>query len=377
MRIDEAKRNLAKQIERGREQEATRVAQMRLHLYFTGRSHRLFTQTAGEMQAALLKVSAKNDPIDAGAALRIQGEAATIFRDAFTRWVGAFQQARMISLAIPFGGLALTAGRVWEQAGKLEEAASPIDGGVFDPQLRTLLQAGSTHIYADGMDLSARIWNLEQASLRMINDQVMAALQRGDSAWELAKALESQLGAGQDCPRWTEERLYNLTKRDIARGNLTGLLSGGECSGAGVSYNALRMARNEIQIAHQAATDAVFAQIPWIEEEQIILSKQHPALGCECERVTSGGRDGAGIYPKGSISLPLHPQCLCQKLGLQPPDGEFTQRLRGWVRGETAWPAMDSFHERFAGQSDSAPAAILLGMWTFGGADSLLRSLGL
>lgn len=380
MILDEASKKLVKKIEPGRVQQAEQVALMRLHLFFTGESHKLFGQAAREIQSAVLETGGRDGTLDAMAALRIQGNATEIFRDAMTRWVTAFQQARAISAGLAFGGLAVQVEEVRNlladplPKGSLSEG---ITAGVFDPQVQAILQAGATHIYADGMNLSARIWNLEQMSLDSINREVMGALQRGNSAWELAKRLEGQLGAGKGCPRWTEDRLYGLTKTDIATGNLTGLLSGGECAGQGVSYNALRMARNEIQTAHQAATDQVFAQIPWIEEERIVLSKSHPKLACECERVTSGGRDGQGIYPKGEIRLPLHPQCLCQKLGVQPPAEEFTKNLRGWMRGEQTWPAMDQFHEQTRGVSINDPVATLLGVWVFGGRDALLGSLGL
>ena len=61
------------------------------------------------------------------------------------------------------------------------------------------------------------------------------------------------------------------------------------CAGQGVAYNALRLARNEIQVAHGLATDSLFAKMPWVEKEAINLSPSHPAIGCACEDVVVNG----------------------------------------------------------------------------------------
>ncbi len=110
-----------------------------------------------------------------------------------------------------------------------------------------------------------------------------------------------------------------------------------------MAYNALRMARNEIQIAHHMATDRMFAAMPWVEKEQIVLSPSHPSIGCECEEIVVGGERGEGIYAKGEIILPVHVQCLCFKIAVLMPADEFVRKLRGWMRGEAAWPAMDEY----------------------------------
>jgi len=246
--------------------------------------------------------------------------------------------------------------------------------GVFEDQLRVILDMAGQRIYSDGMTLSSRIWRLEQQSLDGINRLVMQGLQEQWSAWDLAKKLEGYLGAGRDCPRWTRTRLYGLSKAAIASGDKTGLKSGDECAGQGVSYNALRMARNEIQTAHHLATDQVMGQIPWIEQEKINLSGGHPALGCDCEKVVVGGDNLDGVYPKGMIQLPLHVQCMCYKTAVQMPQDEFAGKLGGWMRGEQSWSAMDQFADYLslpAGDLLVASfaadwAARALGTWIFG-----------
>jgi len=121
-----------------------------------------------------------------------------------------------------------------------------------------------------------------------------------------------------------------------------GLLSGKSCDGSGVSYNALRLARTEIAKMHALATDKMMAAQPWVEKEQVHLSAAHPEHD-ECDDVVEGGENGEGIYPKGEIELPIHPNCFCYKTAVLMDQKEFTSRLRGWMRGETEWVGLDQY----------------------------------
>jgi hypothetical protein len=181
---------------------------------------------------------------------------------------------------------------------------------VYDPQLKAVLDAAAQRMYGDGLTLSDRIWRLDLESRNGIKRTVLNGVANGDSAWNIAKDLETYLGANEDCPRWTSTRLSKLTPTDrmVSRRGLVVSVLGTPCESKGVAYKALRLARNEIQIAHQRATDDIWGNVPWLEQEQVMLSPDHPPIGCECEDVVAGGEDGEGIYPKGEITLPLHVQ---------------------------------------------------------------------
>lgn len=364
---------------------AEQAALMRMQMFVTGETHRILSETAAKITQRLLKAG-EGESVDAALAFQVQNDAAMIWKETLTdAWLPMIETLRREAASLAFGSLAVIFRGVAEQMEKLtaetrktrkpvfEEA---VVEGVFAPQLNLLVQAANERIYQDGLTLSARIWKFDRDTQEGINRILMQGVQDGSSAWELAKKLENFLGANQDCPRWTATRLYRLTKTDIALGNKTGLARSEDCAGQGVAYNALRMARNEIQAIHHMANDAQMAQIPWIEKEQIVLSAAHPPLGCVCETVVAGGEGGQGIYPKGEIVLPLHVGCLCFKIGMQPPAEDFTARLRGWMRGEQSWPAMDAFSNRYgSGVSASDPLAIALGVWLFGGKDDILGRL--
>lgn len=370
---------------------AEQTALMRLQMFLTGETHRILSEMAAKITRRLLK-SGEGETVDAGLAFQIQGEAAMIWRETMTEsWLPLMQALRREAASLAFGSLAVQINSMLGQVGKILTTETQIPrrtrrksfhfeeavvDGVFSPQINLLIQAANQQIYTDGLILSPRIWKFEQESLDGISRIIMQGVQDGSSAWDLAKKLEKYLGANSDCPRWTATRLYRLTKTDIALGNKIGLVRSEDCAGQGVAYNALRLARNEIQRIHHMANDAQMAEIPWIEKEQIVLSAAHPPLGCECETVVAGGEGGQGIYPKGTISLPLHVGCLCFKLGLQPDRKEFTSRLRSWMRQEEAWPAMDEFASRYGGGvSANDSTAIALGVWIFGDQKDILGRL--
>jgi hypothetical protein len=359
------------------------IALMRQHLFLTGETHRILMAASDEICKRLMR-GAKDEPITSVQAFGVMSAASEILNDAMmTDWLPTFQALRKEAGSLAFGTLAVQVNWLAGQSEKAAKTESKITDGVFDDQLAVLMNAASNRVLQDGLDLSSRIWQLNKKSLDGINRLVMEGLQGQWSAWDLAKKLEGYLGAGKDCPRWTRIRLYGLSKGAIASGDKTGLKSGDECAGQGVAYNALRMARNEIQAIHHMATDQVMGMIPWIEQEKINLSGAHPALGCECESVVAGGEAGDGVYPKGTISLPLHVGCLCYKTAVQMDREQFTDNLRGWMRGEQSWGAMDQFAEYVGLPSGELAGANLsnsmicqaLGVWIFGKENDVLGRL--
>lgn len=338
------------------------TALARLHLRFTGDVHALLLDLLEKLQLKLLQHADEDGVIPPNAASTISDLAAIAWREAFNQFETRFYEVRRDAAWLAFSTIAVHHeyffGLVDEDTlgeSLLSEADpvatfmvgdTPLQVGAetfFEPQLKELLDVTAERVYSDGFKLSQRIWRLDQDGLATIQGIIRETIAEGDSAWNAAKRLEVALGAGQDCPRWTSTRLGKLTKADIAAGNTTGLIRGHPCASKGVSYNALRLARNEIQIAHAAATDVVFGRLPWVEFEKVNLNPQHPDIDCQCPDVANGGKNGDGVYPKGTISVPLHIQCGCFKTAVLMKDDDFVKSLRGWMRSESKWPAMDTY----------------------------------
>lgn len=352
--------------------KASFKASLRLQIFFTGRTHELMLEYGKQAQAILLKHGNDEGVLDGTHGFRAQSDLLKAWGDTWKMWNDEFVAARREAVSIPFGVMAVRHERLvrplTEDGGRITEA---IDGGVFKPQLTMLLNVAADYFYGDSLNLSDRIWRVERETRDGINKVLMQGIADGDSAWNIAKKLETFLGANEDCPRWTSTRLYGRTASDKAAGDTTGLLSGNACDGRGVSYNALRLARTEIQKAHALATDKVLAAQPWVEMEQCNLSASHPETD-ECDDVAAGGEKGDGVYPVGTIAYPLHPHCFCYKTAVLTSSTDFSERMNGWLKGES-WPEMDSYAEDIgwgSGSGDPAPTlmsnALSLAVWLFG-----------
>lgn len=366
----------------GRVWQTQQKAVLRIHLYVTGETHRLLLEFGNTARAIVGRVAGADGVLDGLGLVKAKQSIALEWKRTFDEWRSLFETVRTAAVSLPFGTLAVyqqqwvkpivdktvDERRTTQNAGRrMQEAKTAIDF-VFNPQLKALREAADKRIYQDGLKLSQRVWNLQQDALKGINATLDTGVANGMSALDIAKELEQWLGAGQDCPRWTTTRLYGLTKKDIASGDRAGLKSGGDCAGQGVAYKALRLARNEIQAIHHMATDHVMAVMPWVEGEQIVLSPGHP-VDDECDEVATGGENGDGVYPKGTIELPLHPQCICMKVAVQMGEDDFADRLRGWMMGSEAWPGMDQFANAIGGDVNvdltTSQTAQHLAQWAF------------
>jgi len=386
-------------IQIGQEAEATQAGLMRLQMWFMGATHQRLLDLGATFRGLLSKHANDEGKLDGMGYLLAQRELLEAWQAFFSAWTALFAAARWQAGSLAFGRLALEHRRAGKVAGERlsesritnyelrrleEQEGSEADfNAVFGPQLQDVMQAANDRLYGDGIRLSQRIWQLDQTSWNGIQQILAQGVAEGNSAWNLAKVLESHLGAGRDCPRWTSTRLYKRTKTQIAGGDRTGLYTDSACAGQGVAYNALRLARNEFQVIHHLATDAVFGKMPWIEKEEIHLSPSHPAIGCACEDVVTSGEDGTGVYPKGEIVLPIHVQCLCYKTAVLMDDATFVARLRGWLNGTQLWGAMDDYASWLGvppmdvfGVSLAVGIANNLAVWLWGNEDDLDDVLG-
>jgi hypothetical protein len=367
----------------GRMYYASFKAEMRLQVYFIGKTHELILDFNRKAQAAILRHGGKEQVLDGASGFAVQSELLRAWGDTWSQWQAEFQQARREAGMIAFGVEAVFHERLIrplttkDTKGTKEEGIAStgerrlamterVIDGVFDPQLRILLEIAAQFLYGDSANLSERIWRIDRETRDGINQVLMNGITNGSSAWDIAKLLETFLGAGEDCPRWSSTRLYGLTAKDKLT-SMTGLLSGDACDGRGVSYNALRLARTEIQKMHALATDRMMMQQPWVEMEQLHLSQSHPETD-ECDDIVKGGDNGDGIYPKGRIELPIHPNCFCFKTAVLMDEKAFTSKLNGWLKGTGEWRELDLYAQELGVDLSTSlmPAAVSLAVWLLG-----------
>lgn len=387
---DEARRS-KRTVTVGNVWRVSRRANLRLQLTVIGETHAGLLDLMREARGALGKHAKDDGTLDGLGLYRAVHDLEGLWTEWFKAWRARLLELVRAAAAVPFGAWAslhnewfLPAYRALrkdertvfgehrtfgERTAFAEREASP--DYVFNPQLEQVVRAAQARVYGDGLNLSSRLWKLDQQALAGIRRVLYQGVANGLSAWDMAKELEQYLGARAGCPRWTRTRLSKLTKADIAAGDPRGLhsnsphsISSTPCDGvAGVAYNALRLARNEINAAHALATDYVFERMPWVEQEEVRLSPDH-ALKDECDAV-------AGVHPKGTVLLPIHPHCLCYKVAVLMKPDEFAAQLRGWMRGTRRWDAMDEYARNVGGELGRTLTASLfsaLAVWAYGAA---------
>jgi len=148
-----------------------------------------------------------------------------------------------------------------------------------------------------GMKLSDRVWNIAAGVKDQIELYLASGISTGKSAAGIARDIKQYLNE--------PNRLFRRVRHE---GKLVLSKSArGYHPGSGVyrsSYkNALRLAKNEINMAYRMSDYVRRQQLPFITGIEVHLSADHPQMDM-CD-------DLAGIYPKGFIFDIWHVGCIC------------------------------------------------------------------
>jgi hypothetical protein len=364
------------------------VAVTRLQLYVAGQVHALLYPFQAWLTKEVSSASDADGIADAGKLAGVMRSAETRWRAVMQDYVTLLTRARQAAGSIAFGPYRLRHNRyITAPVEQLQEAFTPtLDdwGKLAEMWLRRrnyALQVAQQRVYSDGLNLSQRIWRLEQGGMQSIRNTIATGMAQRTSAVELAQQLEEQLAAGQDWPRWTRARLSKMDARERAQ-DTKGLLRSArdvpEGGSAGISYNALRLARNEIQIANHAVTSDIAIHSPWVTGRKVMLSPAHPKSDI-CDDYAAGGP-----YDKTANFLPLHPQCLCRWEEVLMPPSDCARQMRGWVAGEndflddySSWLGQRSFSPIPEPLSIAAAQELFeaMQMWLDGNTDAMATVL--
>jgi len=91
----------------GRMYQASFKAVVRLHLYFTGRTHELVLDFSEKAQALVLKKAGKDQVLDGTSGFVVQTDLLKMWGDLFKVWQDELQAVRREAVSIPFGVLAV------------------------------------------------------------------------------------------------------------------------------------------------------------------------------------------------------------------------------------------------------------------------------
>ena len=192
--------------------------------------------------------------------------------------------------------------------------------------------------YNDGFNLSDRVWRIQEYTQKGILDITTQAIMSGTSAVELSEQLEGFLL--KRGPAWTTGIKRSVTGRGT------------------VAYNALRLARTEINQAYHWAQKEMAVNNPMLIGQKWNLSNTHPTdwppsaayMGypeiCDYRANHDHHGLGEGVFPPGEAP-PDHPNGLCYLTDVWKPVEEILDLLGDpdldWVGSEEARETTPSF----------------------------------
>lgn len=170
----------------------------------------------------------------------------------------------------------------------------------------------------NGIRLSERVWKLQETNIQpLIESYLVDGVEAGKTASEISQEVRRYLDQPEKLFRRVRSKVDGKLKLSKAAQKYH--------PGQGVyrsSYkNALRLARNEVNMAYRAADHDRWQQMDFITGIQIELSEQHPTPDI-CDAL-------AGSYPKDFHFPSWHPQCLCHSTPIMMPKDQFKKYLAG------------------------------------------------
>lgn len=375
------------------------VAVSRLTIFAAGRVHAILYPFQAWIVGEVAGAADPDGIVDAGRLVGLLNAADTRWRAVIRDYAQLLTNARRASGSIAFTPWRLKHNHfIPAPLERLQEAWTPTGDDyrqlvqMWVRRRDYALSVAQQRVYGDGLNLSQRVWRLEQGGMQTIRNTIAQGMAERTNAWDLARRLEGQLNADKDWPKWSEDRLRkmdakgrlaskeglwrNASDRDKANPDVTGLIS----PPGGISYNALRLARNEIQAANHAVTSDIAQNFPGIVGRNVVLSPAHPQSDV-CDAAVA-----ENPHEKTANFLPLHTNCLCTWGEVLMPPADFAKQAGAWARGEgdfldgyASWLGVRSLAP-FPDQIGAGEALQLLDMmktWLDGDVDAAAVVLGL
>ena len=323
----------------------------------------IFGTLASELQSKVVKAADKDGQITSKA-LHILDWFRSAWQQSFDEYRKALFEKIELAARAPYEAEAVLFSFYFDidkleargsYSGSFGTSTGPSWDDYIDRQARKNIEAAASKIYGDGLNLSGRLWKLDQKSFNQVQSTLMQGVVQKKSAIELAKELEKHLSPDARWTRWSTSRLNKMVPADRAK-DFKGLLRkpnpipfDGTPPTSGISYNALRLARSELNtIGVNASLDSI-RSTPWSNGEKWNLSTNHNVWDI-CDTYASGGPEGNGVYPVGGMpSMPAHVQCYCFPTAELMERDKFVDNLRGWMQDTSSWPEMEAYAERMQG----------------------------
>ncbi len=176
-----------------------------------------------------------------------------------------------------------------------ERAAGLVDGAV---------KAVRDFVAADGLQLSDRLWRVDDHAQQAVSQAVSSAVIQGNSASEAAQEF---LLRGEQVPAELGKKIQRADARSIIDTVAHELMKG-----KGSPYNnARRLFRTELNRAHGTAYQAGVFEHEDVVGTRFLLSPRHPEIDiCDMHANANFHGLGKGVYPQDRSPWPAHPNTL-------------------------------------------------------------------
>ncbi len=178
-----------------------------------------------------------------------------------------------------------------------------------------------------GLNLSARIWKMEEEFQTNLEAAISCGFNDGRSAEQLSRDIREYLRE----PHKLFRRIREFDEDGKFRKWRLSKAAKGYCPGAGVyrsSYkNAMRLARTEINMAYRQADMLRWADMDFIVGYEV---KRSMSKHFDCDLCQSL----AGKYPKDFVFTGWHPQCMCYAIPIFKTQEEIEADDKRIMNGE-------------------------------------------
>lgn len=173
----------------------------------------------------------------------------------------------------------------------------------------------------DGLKLSERIWKHAKDLSRQLQKQILLSVQTGMSARRLADQILQTAEQQIAIPKYLQKQMASADPERIAR-QIEKYIRKKQ------RYNAMRVARTEIQRMWRADYVQLAKQLPFVKGIKWNLSASHPKVDICDEYATADVGLGPGVYPPEAVpnmGHPAHPNCICYLTAVLEPIEELVR----------------------------------------------------
>lgn len=196
-------------------------------------------------------------------------------------------------------------------------------------------------VAADGLQLSDRLWRVDQGAREAVSRAIQSAVVQGHGA---SQAVNDFLRDGQVAPADLVGKIGDANAQRVA-GKVGEALLTGE---GNARANLLRVFRTELNRAHGEAYAAGADEVPGFAGFKFLLSPGHPRPDiCDLHAGANLYGLGAGVYPdRARLPWPAHPNTLSYfdivfVEEISDADRKTVETRASWLRRQTAEKQVD------------------------------------